>query len=86
MAASTSHQEDAQRAWEAAEREDAFWRERYGTYLEQYPDRFVAVSEGQVVATSPDLRHLVGVLEGKGLDPRRVWVRYIAATPLHLAL
>jgi CII-binding regulator of phage lambda lysogenization HflD len=76
----------ARDAWVAADKEEAFWRDHYGSYLDRYPDRFVAVYGGRVVATSPDLRHLVGILEGKGLDIQRVWVRYIAATSLHSAL
>ena len=70
----------------AADEEERFWREHYGAYLEQYPDQFVAVANGEVVAHSPDLRHLAGLLEGKGFNLRDVWVRYIAAAPLHLAL
>ena len=73
-------------AWAAAEEEDVFWRDHYDGYVEQYPDRFVAVAGGQVVAASSDLRHLLGIIEGKGLDVRRTWVRYIAATPRDLIL
>ena len=83
VAADTSSLESA---WVEADEEDAFWREHYESYLDLYPDTFVAVSDGQVVATSPDLSRLVGILEGKGMDIRRVWVHYIAATPFHLAL
>ncbi len=70
----------------AADEEEAFWREHYGQYLQEYPDQFVAVADGRVIATSPDLRHLVGILQGRGVDVRRAWVRYIAATPRRLAL
>lgn len=86
MGSTTPTLEGAQRARAAAEAEDAYWREHYGEYLEQYPDQFVAVVGGRVVAATPDLRHLVGILEGKGLDVRDAWVRYIAATPRYLAL
>ena len=81
MGASTPSLEGAQRARAAAEAEDAFWREHYGQYLEQYPDQFVAVSGGAVVATDSDLQHLLRILDKKGLDPRRVWVRFMTADP-----
>ena len=86
MSPATPSLESAHAAWAAAEAEDAFWREHYEEYLRRYPDQFVAVADGRVVAVSPDLRHLIGFLEGKGLDVRRVWVRFVAATPRHLIL
>ena len=71
-------------AWEAAEVEEAFWREHHGQYLEQYPDQFVAVSEGEVVATDSNLQQLMRILEARRLDPRRVWVRFVTADPRRL--
>ena len=37
--------ESARRARQAAEGEDAFWRNRYDEYLKKYPDQFVAVAK-----------------------------------------
>ena len=81
VAASNPSLDGARDAWEAAELEDAFWREHYGQYLEQYPDQFVAVSEGEVVATDSDLQQLMRILEAKRLDARRVWVRFMTTDP-----
>ena len=67
------------RAWEAAEVEDAFWRDHYSRFLEQFPDQFVAVHDSQVVATSPDLQELLRQLDGRRLEPRQVWVRFVTA-------
>ena len=80
--------ESARRARLAAAEEDDFWREHYDTYLERYPDAFVAVTKanGQFVAADPDLDSLIGKVTDKGLDVQRVWVRYMAATPIRLAL
>jgi hypothetical protein len=86
MDPTTPSLEGALRARAAAEAEDAFWRDHYTSYLERYPDQFVAVADGKVITASSDLSHVVGVLKGKGVDVRRAWVRYIAATPRHLAL
>ena len=66
-------------AWEAAEAEDAFRHEHYSRLLEQYPDQFVAVHDGHVVATSPDLQQLLRSLDERRLEPRQVWVRFVTA-------
>lgn len=71
-----------------AAKEAAFWREHYDGLLAQYPDQFVAVAKADhhVVATSPNLLYLLGVIEGKSLSVRDVWVQFMAATPRHLML
>ena len=71
--------EGLHKAWEAAEVEEAFWREHYGQFLEQYPDQFVAVHDGDIVATSPDLQQLLRSLDERRLEPRQVWVRFVTA-------
>ena len=81
MGPATPSLDGADEAWAAAEEEDTFWHEHYGQYLEQYPDQFVAVSDGAVVATDSDLQQLLRILRKKGLDPRRVWVRFMTADP-----
>jgi hypothetical protein len=78
--------ESARAAWASADEESAFWRDQYESLATRFPDRFVAVADGTVVATSTDLADLVAVLERQGLDVRRTWVRFVAATPRHLAL
>lgn len=80
--------ESARRARQAAQEEDPFWRDRYDKYLTKYPDQFVAVAKSsrRVVATDPDLDRLISMVNGSGLDVQRVWVRYMAATPIRLAL
>ncbi len=66
-------------AWAAAEAEDAFWREHYSQLLEQFPDQFVAVHDGHVVATSTDLQGLLQSLDERQLEPRQVWMRFVTA-------
>lgn len=85
---SSPSEESIRAAFAEAERENAFWREHYAAYLEQYPDQFVAVmkDDGQVVAASPSLDYLLGYIAGRGLDVQQVWLKFIAATPLHVTL
>ncbi len=80
--------ESARRAWEEAEREDAFWRDHYDGYLKQYPDQFVAVAkaDGQFVAADAELKRLLDAINASGFGPRQVWVRWMAATPMRIAL
>ena len=80
--------ESVQKARAAAEREDAFWRDHYDEYLGRFPDQFVAVAQrdGRLVATNPDLDKLIETIREQGLNVRDVWSRFMAATPIRLAL
>jgi len=89
MAAITPElEQSARRSWDAAAAEDAFWRDHEAIYLAAYPDQFVAAAkdDGRVVAADPDLVRLVGRVRASGLDVQRVWVRFMMATPISLAL
>jgi hypothetical protein len=85
---STSIEESIRASFDEAEKEAAFWREHYDAYLRQYPDQFVAVSrsERRVVVASPNLDYLLGFIAGSGLDVQQVWLKFIAATPQHIAI
>jgi hypothetical protein len=63
--------ESARAAWASADEEAAFWRDKYDSLLMRFPDQFVAVANGTVVATSTDLADLVAALARQGLDVRR---------------
>jgi hypothetical protein len=76
--------EGTREALEAAEHEQDFWRDHYSELLQQYPDHFVAVREGTVVATNPDLQQLLDTLKHQGIDPTAVWVRFLATDPRRL--
>lgn len=76
--------EESRGALEAAEREQDFWRDHYGELLQQFPDHFVAVREGAVVATNPDLQQLLDSLKHQGIEPTAVWVRFLATDPRRL--
>ena len=86
--ASSPSEESIRAAFADAEKEAAFWREHYATYLAQYPDQFVAVAkaDGQVVAASPSLDGVIRLAEARGFGLGGVWIEFIAATPLHVSL
>lgn len=81
MAVAAPSLNGARKGWEEAEREEAFWVENYARFLEQYPDEFVAVYKGQVVAAGPDLRLLLEALTSKRIALLSVWLRFITADP-----
>jgi hypothetical protein len=78
--------EDASEAWDEAEREQSFWRDHYSELLQQYPDQFVAVRDGTVVATNPDLYQLLDSLKHQGIELTKVWGRFFATDPRRLRL
>jgi hypothetical protein len=86
MAANIPNLEEARKAWEAAELEQGFWREHYGELVQQYPDQFVAVRDGHVVAANPDLQQLFRSLKHQGIRPTQVWLRFLATDPRRLML
>lgn len=75
---------EAQLLWDAAAAEQAYWTTRYDELLRVYPEQFVAVVDGRVVATSGDLQELLAVLARNQIEPTQVWVRFITADPHRL--
>lgn len=65
----------------------AFWAAHYQEFLARYPNEYVAVRDGDVVAASESLAELEGALRDRRLDPRRdVWIEYIDTDPGSLIL
>jgi hypothetical protein len=65
-----------------AEEEQAFWTAHYDEFLSKYPNQFVAVLDGEVVATSAHLQELELLLRERGLKPTDVWTEYFDPDPL----
>lgn len=64
-----------------------FWDDNYQALLKRYPEKFVAVKDGEVVAANSDLALLVYELRDKGLDPRRdVAIQFVSAKSAYLLL
>jgi hypothetical protein len=47
--------------------------------LEQYPERWVAIYDEQVVAAAPELAPLLKMLERQGIPRGRTFVEYLTA-------
>ncbi len=75
---------EAEAARRAARAEREYWAAHYQQYLRQYPDQWVAVVDGQVVATSPDLMALGEEPSRQGRQRTQVWVQFIADDPHRL--
>ncbi|MGH2584738.1 MAG: DUF5678 domain-containing protein [Dehalococcoidia bacterium] len=78
--------EALQTAMRDAERQRAFWQAHREEFLRKYPNQFVAVKDGVVVATADDLQELVLALRGLELRPDEVWVQYMDPKPQTLIL
>ncbi len=81
-----NHEGAIHAAFREAEREDAFWKKHHKRLLRQYPDQWVAVRDGEVIATSSDLLGIVNELEQLGLKPTQAWLQYLNAHPLPMIL
>ncbi len=65
---------EARREWEVRQ---AFWRAHRSELLRDYPDQFVAVHDGRVIAHSPHLVDLERILNGQGLEIADVWTEFV---------
>ena len=72
-------QVEAEAALKRAEAETAFWEDHHQEYVRKYPDQFVAVHGGEVVATSPDLESLLEQLAARSLSVQSVSTRFVAS-------
>jgi Family of unknown function (DUF5678) len=71
----------AAEGWHRADEERAFWQAHQRDFLEKYPNQFVVLKDGQVIAHDASLDDLVTELEKQGLESTDVRLRYINACP-----
>ncbi|MBI5949891.1 MAG: hypothetical protein HY875_17275 [Chloroflexi bacterium] len=65
----------------------AFWDKHYRELLQEYPEQFVAVKDGKVIAADSDLATLVEELRARGIDVRTdVAIQFISAGSASLQL
>jgi len=64
------------------EADHAWVNENLETLLEQYADQWIAVKNGQVLASDPDLAELLSKLS----DPTHTCVEFITREPLEMVL
>lgn len=69
------------RLWAEADRERAYWTEHYAQFLREYPEQFVAVRNGHVIAHDSDLPAILAKLERQRIEPTQAWVRFITREP-----
>lgn len=72
-----SDERSYQEAWRRAREEQAFWNDHRAAYRREYPDEFVAVIDGKVVAHDPDYMALVQQLGTLGYALTDAWVQYM---------
>jgi len=78
--------ENAIAALREAQREQAYWTANERRLTADYPDQFVAVLNGRIVATAGTLEDLYTKLRDGNIEPRRAWLRFLSATPRQLIL
>ena len=70
-----------------AEAIQRFWEEHYLELLKAYPEQFVAVKDGRVIAAHSDLAMLAYELRDRGLDARTdVAIQFISSRSATLLL
>ena len=73
-------------AFAEAKREQAFWQENYHRLAKQYPNQFLAVRDGEIIAVASDPFELADKIRALGFEPPHVWTRFISAEPMRLLL
>jgi hypothetical protein len=67
-------------SYEELERERHYWDAHFDEYLQIYPEKFVAVYDGEIVATDSDLEGLAAKLRARALlgTGKHVWIQFIS--------
>jgi len=74
------------RAWRLFDIEAKALNRHYRAWTKRYPDQFIAVHDGRVVAASPDPEALLRTLTERGLRPTQVLIRFMAKEPRRFLL
>lgn len=56
----------------------AYWRAHRDELFATYPEEYVAVYAGELIAHATDLLVLLDLVRGLGIDPRDTWTRWIS--------
>lgn len=68
---------DMARRFQRARDERVDWEKHYPGLLAQYPDEWVAVHDGRVIAHESHIWNLMQGLERQGVDRRDVWITFL---------
>jgi hypothetical protein len=74
------------RRFQRARDERDYWDRHHSKLLAQYPDEWVAVHDGRVIAHAQHVWDLLQRLERQGIDPRDSWMTYLNATRRAISL
>ncbi len=81
MSTVTTEPEVPQEVWDRAEELRRFWFDGYDELLRKYPERYVAMKDGEIIAAHTTLGALCDDIESRGLDiTRDVACRFITST------
>lgn len=79
--------EALRRAHEEGERRRAFWDLHRPRLQALHPDEYVAATEdGDVIVHSPSFAYVGGFLEGRGINPREIYLEFLATGKQRLIL
>lgn len=71
---------------EAAEKDNEYLHRNFEKMQEEYPNKFVAISERHVIAEGSDSEDVIKEVEKKGKDPAMVLIEFIPEKGLVLIL
>ena len=71
---------------EAAEKDNAWLQEHFEEIQKDYPNEFIAISEGNVIADGKNSEDVVSEVKRKGKDPATVLIEFIPQRGLILIL
>ncbi len=78
--------DEIQAMFAEAWRETAFWQENYERLPHEYPDQYVAVRDGEVIAVADDAWGIVAETDKLGLVWPDVWTSFVPREPIALML
>jgi hypothetical protein len=78
--------DDLRRQVRESEAARHWWSEHRAEMLRLYPDQFVAMLDGRVVAAASELLELISKVESQSLRMRDVKTKYIETDPARLIL
>lgn len=64
---------------ERFDRDAAFYEAHREELLQQYPERWVAIYNQEIVGAAEDLKQLIAQLERKGIPRGRAFVEYVTS-------
>ena len=68
------------------EENEAFIRKKYSELQKLYPDEYVAVDNGRVIAHSKNAKSLRGILKSNGVELTTVLVQFIPKKGVEIVL